>query len=482
MKDLLKFSTGRIYNLQNEVVGAGFLVSKSHLITCAHVVNDAIGLPKGSVAKPTETISLDFPFVAKVGRITAKVVRWRAPNFGPKSAENDEEDVAVLLLDLKAGDEAVLHWVRPKPRARVWNHPFRAFGFPASYDEGVYASGKLKDRQANNWIQIEAENSLGYFVAPGFSGTAVEELRRFRGGVVGMVVASDSTPGKGSAFIIPADTLLRICDGIIEPPFWKRHATKLILGVLAVALVAAFAAYKIWIPSKPTKTASPTESFNDWSDPFTKAQKLEDHWQYPKGIWTTEPGERATNKVEGLPVDNDDEALLVRGQEMGIPSDLGGKVFRNFRAVFRVRFKNGGQRIAWVLRAQPDRAGGYIFELVREGGHLFLYSWIYEQKQKTEQLGSKKEIPFGKFRESQSWLIDVIVQDNKFDYNIKFSDDLGNDPNELAPKSGEAVVKNLEITDDPNNIRWPWGTIGFLVTDDSSVMRVESVYVYPAKP
>src|SRR5438874_1899935 len=98
MKDLLKFSTSRIYNLRNEVVGAGFLVSKTHLITCAHVINDALGLPKGSVGKPTETetVSLDFPF-AKIGRITARVVRWRAPGSGPKSAGNDEEDVAVLL-------------------------------------------------------------------------------------------------------------------------------------------------------------------------------------------------------------------------------------------------------------------------------------------------------------------------------------------------------------------------------------------------
>jgi hypothetical protein len=242
------------------------------------------------------------------------------------------------------------------------------------------------------------------------------------------------------------------------------------VSVLLVSL-----AYGIVYWHKKPEIKPPIVRLNDWSARFNKAEKLEEHWQYPKGFWSTEAGELSDSN-------QDDQALLVRGQEMGIPSDLDGKVFRNFRAVFKVRFKTGAERAAWVLRAQPDRAGGYLFELVREGPNLFLYSWIYERQQKGEKLGQYL-VPFGKLRETKSLSIDVVVDDYKFNYNIKFADDQPDGQNRLGePTSGEMVVKNLEIKDDPDNVRWPFGTIGFLVTDDKSVMRVESIYVYPMKP
>jgi hypothetical protein len=53
----------------------------------------------------------------------------------------------------------------------LWEHPFRAFGFPISHDTGVWASGLLRDTQTNGWVQIEDIKETGYSVAPGFSGT-----------------------------------------------------------------------------------------------------------------------------------------------------------------------------------------------------------------------------------------------------------------------------------------------------------------------
>lgn len=258
-----------------------------------------------------------------------------------------------------------------------------------------------------------------------------------------------------------------------EPPdpltFWERHP-KLIIGAASVVFaLMLFIAYKIYRAYWPTVTIveQPRIRVNDWEAQFTKSEKLDDHWSYPKGAWSTEPGE-LVNK------EKTDEALLVKGQEMGIPSDLNGEVFDDFRAIFKIRFKSGGTRAAWVLRAQPDRAGGYLFELVQAGDDLTLYFWIYEQgRKKGDHPRGKQSIPFKELHEYNSLVIDVVVKGNKFEHIIAY----GNDAEPRKPPAGYKVPANFQ--DDPANVRWLWGTIGFLVTDDTSVMRVEYVSVYP---
>jgi len=42
-------------------VGAGFLVSPRHLLTCAHVITDALRIPENTPEPPSEMIFLDFP-------------------------------------------------------------------------------------------------------------------------------------------------------------------------------------------------------------------------------------------------------------------------------------------------------------------------------------------------------------------------------------------------------------------------------------
>jgi hypothetical protein len=222
-----------------------------------------------------------------------------------------------------------------------------------------------------------------------------------------------------------------------------------------------FAAWKVYRKERAIPSAG--EHFNEWVANFTKAEKLDDHWDYPRGMWSLEAGE-SVNK------DPEDQALLVKGQQMGIPKDLNGEYFRNFTASFRIRFKSGGTRAAWVLRAQPDRQSGYLFELVQEGANLTMYFWIYEKGAKKGNPLKKELIPFGELREGKWLLIFVEVTDNRFDYEITFGDD---NPD---PRSNAGYVVKPTFQDNPANVRWPQGTIGFLVTDDTSVMRVEYVY------
>jgi tetratricopeptide (TPR) repeat protein len=183
----------RIRSVDGAVVGAGFLVTDRHILTCAHVVADALDLPPESPDPPQADVNLDFPLLAAGQILTARVAHWQ-----PRA------DVTALKLpgDPPAGATPL----RPITARDLWGHSFRAYGFPTGYDQGVWASGVSRGRQADGWVQIEDEKETGYFVAPGFSGTPVwdEQLN----GVVGIAVAADVQTGIRAAFMIPAHSLI----------------------------------------------------------------------------------------------------------------------------------------------------------------------------------------------------------------------------------------------------------------------------------
>ncbi|MCP4544661.1 MAG: tetratricopeptide repeat protein [Chloroflexi bacterium] len=178
--------------LPGNVVGAGFLMTGRHVLTCAHVVSSALGLAPDMPNPPQVDLHLDFPLLAPESILIARVSHWH-PTI----------DVAVLELTSDPPDES-------KPALLVtaddlWDHSFRALGFPAGYEQGVWASGVLRGRQAGGWLQVEDTKETGYLIAPGFSGGPVWD--DVLGGVVGMVVAADTDEKTKAAFLIPADIL-----------------------------------------------------------------------------------------------------------------------------------------------------------------------------------------------------------------------------------------------------------------------------------
>ncbi|MER6409218.1 AAA family ATPase [Streptomyces viridosporus] len=184
----------------DEVTGAGFLVAADIVCTCAHVVADALGLPRDTVTAPSGAVRVEFPLVrdAEGGIPTrrARVVSWK-----PLS-EDDSGDVALLRLD------AAVSRARPVPLVdgtSVWGHPFRAYGFPDGGDHGVWATGTLRSVQGAGWVQMDAGPG-GLGVTHGYSGAAVWD--DVQGGVVGLTVAAGRGHLMGTAFLVPSAALV----------------------------------------------------------------------------------------------------------------------------------------------------------------------------------------------------------------------------------------------------------------------------------
>jgi energy-coupling factor transporter ATP-binding protein EcfA2 len=196
----LDSSIVRIYSNGGKVIGAGFLVSQKYILTCAHVVADALGLSRTTAQMPDAEITLDFPLVAATQRLQAKVVFWLPVN--PSMAV---EDIAGLELKDSPPDEALL---APLITSDDWaGHRFQVFGFPEGQPNGVWATGVLRGRTAKDWVQLEDEKQPGYKLEPGFSGAPIwdSELQ----GIAGIAVAVDpKRPEAKVGFMIPTQMLV----------------------------------------------------------------------------------------------------------------------------------------------------------------------------------------------------------------------------------------------------------------------------------
>ena len=213
----------RIRQTQGKVVGAGFLVTDRHILTCAHVVNAALKRPLNAPDRPDRDIQLDFPLVTSTpilngqifsGQIfSSQIVRWLPVQPSTSISPATGADIALLELESPLPQDA--QPVRLVKTAHLWKHPFRVFGFPEGQAVGVWTDGIISNPQANGRIQIEVVRTTAYPIEPGFSGAPVwdEQLD----GVAGMTVAIDSRrPAVRAAFIIPTAQLIQACPELAE--------------------------------------------------------------------------------------------------------------------------------------------------------------------------------------------------------------------------------------------------------------------------
>jgi hypothetical protein len=177
-------------------------VSPKYILTCAHVVADALGLARAIVEQPEQAVSLDFPIVAAKQFFKARVVFWR-----PIHPDEFAEDIAGLELESSPPDA-----VKPAQLVTsedLWGHPFRVLGFPLKQPNGAWASGELRAGIGNRWVQLEDVKQQGYALQPGFSGAPIWDEKLV--GIAGMAVAAEiNRPDAKAAFMIPTKVMCEV--------------------------------------------------------------------------------------------------------------------------------------------------------------------------------------------------------------------------------------------------------------------------------
>lgn len=194
----------RIFDRQGHVIGTGFLIAPGYVLTCAHVVLQAMGKKQEEFAEyegqPQDRIALEFHVLAKDQKIEAEVVGW-------------------LPYSLEIGDVAALKLLTSEPvaakpipldevsRAEVENDEHSAYGFTNRVG-GRSDAYRPKTTVAGGRFQLcKVGDPNDETIQPGFSGAPV--WNRKRQCVIGMVatavVAKDEQ--KSKAYVIPTKEL-----------------------------------------------------------------------------------------------------------------------------------------------------------------------------------------------------------------------------------------------------------------------------------
>jgi hypothetical protein len=181
-----------------DIAGTGILVSKSHVLTCAHVVEAAVGLDEQTHLSKADALNIEVQMElgvllrlhhARVGT----VVDWYAILDGRDDGR--PADIALLKLDEQT-ELRVPHdiWRQYEPHDRGC---FYGFGSPDLWIECECMG------QTTNLVQL---NCFKHEARPGYSGSPVFDKARQK--ILGMVVASN--PEKQVAKMVEARMLKQL--------------------------------------------------------------------------------------------------------------------------------------------------------------------------------------------------------------------------------------------------------------------------------
>ncbi|MBN0048201.1 trypsin-like peptidase domain-containing protein [Streptomyces actuosus] len=181
--DALNAAVARIRGENGAIAGAGVLVTPDRLLTCAHVVSDALGRKRHLNVAVGTTVLVDFPLAdgARGQEFTAKVERWIPEE--PKQCG----DLAVLRLRDAVPGTCPLPMADSDDLSR---RPVRVVGFPDGEPGVIWHRGELSGKSEGDWVQLSRADIRTAHVTEGFSGSPVWDEQR--GAAVGIVAAAQS--------------------------------------------------------------------------------------------------------------------------------------------------------------------------------------------------------------------------------------------------------------------------------------------------
>ncbi|NJO34781.1 MAG: trypsin-like peptidase domain-containing protein [Rhodospirillales bacterium] len=157
-------------------VGAGCLVHGRLVLTCAHVVREALGLPRTAVERPKDPIPIEFPAFADITDLWAHAIVWHP--WADTVADNGLTDIAVLDIGRELGDPMPAHLLKSEDE-RLGD--VIAYGFPEDAPLGARHGHWIKGHAelpviGPAWFPIHhrsAPSEPRSFIRPGCSGGPV---------------------------------------------------------------------------------------------------------------------------------------------------------------------------------------------------------------------------------------------------------------------------------------------------------------------
>jgi hypothetical protein len=190
------------------VVGAGVLVDPWHVLTCAHVVTNALGSASDGGAPEGElTVVLPFgPAGTGADPLPVEIPAHVHPSGWAPVSTRGGGDLALLRLRRNAPAGHAVARLARMPQAA--GRRVGVFGHPSGLDDGVWALAEVTGvaGPSGEWLQLDATQPVGRPVTQGFSGAGAVDAAT--GEVLGIVVAQDVDAVSRVAWMIRIETVV----------------------------------------------------------------------------------------------------------------------------------------------------------------------------------------------------------------------------------------------------------------------------------
>ncbi len=195
---MLKKSIARIKQKDGNTVGVGFLVDECRVLTCSHVIRDALNLTTNDLnEKPESNVFLDFPYDYNKRLSMAKVEYWSPPK------SNGGLDVACLDLWGHPPKEscAAPFWETVTSIASLRNNKVQLYGVPPHFDEGIWTTATIVNDRGDGLVQLKVDSNDEVLFGCGFSGVPVWDEKRQS--IVGILTTARKRKEAKVAWMIP---------------------------------------------------------------------------------------------------------------------------------------------------------------------------------------------------------------------------------------------------------------------------------------
>ncbi|MEU0744630.1 trypsin-like peptidase domain-containing protein [Streptomyces sp. NPDC006134] len=207
-------------------VGTGFLVADDRLLTCAHVVNQALGRDQREQPQPDAELRLpvDFPLLGDADGAPLRSCRlelWVPP---PRSGTAGGDIAGLRIVGepapAGAGPARLPLEVTPGHGGEVY-----VFGHPVQpvRRDGSWVAARVRGRVGGGMLQVDAGPDSAVRLQPGYSGSPMVASCPDGDMVVGMLSVASSRDGHRDGYAVPVDGLVRawpeVLSGIPPSPY-----------------------------------------------------------------------------------------------------------------------------------------------------------------------------------------------------------------------------------------------------------------------
>jgi V8-like Glu-specific endopeptidase len=239
--------------------GIGFVVGEKHIVTCAHVVNTALGRPQRAQDQPgpAEQLRVEFPILGDKDGAPSRVCRvecWQAP---PAEMGSGGDVAGLVVVGERLPDRA-------GPARLISDDRFRGrtvevFGYPADRRElvnGAWAALRLRSAVEGGFVQLDAEEDSAVRAQPGYSGSPIVAADAEGDAVIGMFARAWEEAEDGrDTYAIPVTQLAATWPAVLGAP-----------EVLGAGPEAPAAGLRV----RADPAARPVSPYRDFTNTFAK--------------------------------------------------------------------------------------------------------------------------------------------------------------------------------------------------------------------